>query len=161
MIILNDSEKDAIQDALTKRDLLDVVAELGLGEIEMTTRYADIVDTVIKDLDTNGVPEWGDCSKLLRKFLMTANITDSAGELIEAESPTEEVAELSSEEIEYPDCYGFADELDPACNKCKVMKTCLEIHEQTKPPCYGKEYLNTATECAECLENVKCEELSK
>jgi hypothetical protein len=162
MTILDDTEKDAIQEALTKKDLLDIVIELNMEEVEMATRYSQVVDLIVKDFDDNGVPEWGDCSKLLRKFLMTAKITDATGELIDKEAVEETDKEVASDsEIDYPDCYGFADLKDPACNRCKVVESCLVKHEQIKPPCYGKEYSSTAPECAICLECVKCEELSK
>jgi len=157
MIIIDEPTKETIQENFGKRDLLDVVGELGIANVEITTRYSEIVSTIVKDCNDNGVPEWGDCSKMLRKFLITAKITDKNGELIEA-STGEAGEEAEVGDIEYPDCYGLADERDPACGRCKVMKTCMEKHKEALPPCFGKDYSANAPECEVCIEKTKCEE---
>jgi hypothetical protein len=161
MINIDQDTRDVIQENLTKRDLLDIIEELSIGDIELTTRYSAIIDAILKDCDDNGVPEWEDCSKLLRRFLMTAEITDKDGELI-TEKSSEKVDETSvTQDIEtYPECFGLADRKDPACNRCKVLEICLVKHKESLPPCYGKEYSDKAEECAICIENTVCKGLT-
>jgi hypothetical protein len=161
MIKVDQDARDAIQEGLTKRDLLDIIEELQIADIELSTRYSVIVDTIIKDCDDNDVPEWGDCSKLLRKFLMLAEITDKNGELISEKSDEEVVEADEIQDVEnYPECFGLADIKDPACNRCKVVKLCLEKRKNSLPPCYGKKYSETAEECAICIENIVCKGLT-
>jgi len=160
MITIDEPTKEVIQENFGKRDLLDIVNELSIPDIELTVRYSEIVEAIVQDCNTNGVPEWEDCSKILRKFLITAKITDKVGELLEASTETvEEEPEVG--DIEYPDCYGLADERDPACGRCKVVKMCMEKHKESLPPCFGKEYSSAAPECGICIEQTKCEEQCK
>ena len=146
-----------IQNTLTKRDLLDVISELSIPEPDITMRYSQLVDLIVQDCDKNSVPLWEDCSKLLRRFLMTAKITDENGELLTTDS-VEIPAEESKESVEYPECFGLADQRDPACMRCKVFSECMEKHKNSLPPCYGKSYSDVAPECAICIERVSCKE---
>ena len=159
MIIIDEPTKEVIQENFGKRDLLDIVNELSIPDVEISIRYSKIVEAIVQDCNTNGVPEWGDCSKMLRKFLMTAKITNKDGELIEASADGSE--EVEAGDIEYPDCYGLADERDPACGRCKVMKTCMKKHMESLPPCFGKDYSDIAPECEICIEQNKCKEHNK
>lgn len=161
MIKVDQDVRDNIQEKLTKRDILDIIEELGIDSVELSTRYSEIVDAIIKDCDENGVPEWGDCSKLLRTFLMVAEITDKEGELLTEESSVKIEEETEVQDVgSYPECFGLADVKDPACNRCVVMKLCLDKHKHSLPPCYGKEYSELADECAICIENSTCKGLT-
>lgn len=146
-----------IQNELTKQDIFTVISELGITEPDLTTRYSQLVDIVVKDCNDNGVPEWGDCSKLLRKFLITAKITDINGELITAET-LEASPEESKTDVEYPECFGLADDKDPACLRCKVLEECKKSRLESLPPCFGKSYSETAPECRICMEKNLCKE---
>lgn len=162
MITIDEDTREIIQEKLTKKNLLEIAETLSIDDVELQTRYSEILDKIVEDCNENGVPDWEDCSKLLRQFLITAGITDSDGELITEES--KEAAEKTSEDSQdvgtYPECFGLADLRDPACNRCKVLELCMQRHQESLPPCYGKEYSDGAPECALCIENTKCKELS-
>lgn len=159
MIIIESAAREELQESLTKRDLLEVVEELGIADIEISERYTNIVDAIISDCDENGVPEWGDCSKLLRRFLIISKITDKDGELITVESSTKSAEGSPDVETEYPECFGLSDIRDPACGGCKVYSICEQKHKESLPPCYGKSYSDTAQECELCIEKDSCKEI--
>ena len=157
MIIIDKESREELQESLSKRDLLEISELLGI-DVDISERYSKIVDIIVEDCDNNGVPEWEDCTKLLRKFLIILKITDVNGEVI-AKSEESPVKEEQVTELEYPECYGLADAKDPACIRCKVVEECLIKHKNSLPPCYGKSYSDTAEECALCIERISCKEI--
>lgn len=159
MTIIEPDAKEAIQESLSKRDLLEIIDTLGIPDVEISERYSALLDKIVEDCDKNGVPEWEDCPKLLRNFLILAKITDKSGALISnSENPSKESAEVA-EEVDYPECYGLADLRDPACERCKLAKECHEKHKNSMPVCFGKSYSDGAPECELCIEKLSCKEI--
>lgn len=157
MIKIDQDTITNINSVLTKQDIFSIISDLGIPEPELSTRYAQLVEIIVKDCDDNGVPEWGDCSKLLRRFLITAKITDSDGELVTPVS-LEASTDDSKEPVEYPECFGLADEEDPACLRCKLLEECKKSRSESLPPCFGKGYSGDAPECKLCMEQTSCKE---
>lgn len=57
-----------------------------------------------------------------------------------------------------PDCYGFRDDLDPSCKRCKVREECLEHQAETRPDCFSKMYDESSAECSVCLDASQCQD---
>jgi hypothetical protein len=144
-----------IYSVISKKEVLTVARELGL-EVESSDRTQVVIELILDDLNENGVPENDDMSEEMKKFLITAKIIDKDGELISEEQTKEEDAKEEEEEEKLPECFGMADEYDPACKKCKVLQKCKKQREDNTPPCFGKLFEQGANECSICIENVRC-----
>jgi hypothetical protein len=112
-------------------------------------------------LDTNGIPEdLTLTSDLLFEFLVTAEIITESGDLVEhnkevvKEEPVPEAA-APTPDVK-PECYGYEDDRDPACNKCKLQVECRQVRIANRPDCFGKLYETVAPECAVCIEAPFC-----
>jgi len=151
---IDQESREALQENLTKQGLLEIINVLDIPDVDISERYSKLVDIILADFEENGVPEWGDCPALLRKFLITAKITTEAGDLIEHTDAQSE--ESPAAEVSYPECFGLGDENDPACLGCKVLEVCLLKHKESYPPCYGSQYSDDAEECGICVERTAC-----
>jgi len=60
------------------------------------------------------------------------------------------------EERTMPDCYGFRDDKDPSCKRCKVKEECLARQAETRPTCFGTMYSADSEECARCIDASQC-----
>lgn len=150
----------------SKPQLVLVCKELGV-EISVTDPSKSISDKLLDDMLENGVPENDQCSPLLIKMLKSAGIMNEKGELVEVvdeevaeEIPTQEVESMLEESVteSVPDCYGFEDDRDPACQQCKYKEKCKVQRVNNRPPCYGKLYDETSDECKICIEASECKE---
>lgn len=63
---------------------------------------------------------------------------------------------VDGKEVPKPQCYGFAEERDPACKRCRVMEYCKKERLASRPACFGKLFSATDENCADCLEAASC-----
>ena len=150
----------------SKTELVDAAKSLDLDINPQNMSNRQISKKILEDLNTNGVPEVEDCSEILLELLYVAKYVDENGELLEeVDREPEETEPIVEEAIEVegivePICFSFADERDPACNRCKVKAACLEARVANRPPCYGLHYDGNSIECQGCMEAVNCKPLS-
>lgn len=160
-----------IQTQFTKDELLQVARELGIV-VDISVMYRNILNTVINDLEENGIPEPDDCSELMLEFLYVLDYIDEEGEpILEVyveEEEWEDGEEEESVDEEYDieqikkevHCFSYADSLDPSCNRCKVFDLCMKAREELRPDCFGT-YSDTDPDCAACLEMSLCKQITK
>jgi hypothetical protein len=148
-----------------KTELVEAAKGLDLTIDPQQMSNRQISKAIIEDLDANGVPEVEDCSDMLLEILHVAEYIDEHGELLEEvdeeSEETEPIVETQVEVLEeVPVCYSFADERDPACNKCRVKAECLQARIINRPPCFGKFFDENSIECQGCMEAANCQPLS-
>lgn len=141
-----------------KTELLDIAEQLQLATTNDTTSKV-LVQKIIKDIEANGVPEIVDCSELMLEFLVAAEVCDVDGNLLDGDS--EGVAsKIDSTEViqeeSLPECYGFEDDRDPACNRCRVQESCKALRIQNRPPCFGRLFDKNDESCKVCIEAPFC-----
>jgi len=146
-----------------KDELLDICEELQLPKFSMKDTSKTLVSMIEADFDENGIPPDDDCSDLLYNFIRDGGWADEE-ESDEVEEPEVEeevkpVPEQPVEEVEMPDCFGWADERDKSCKICKVFDLCMTeriaIREQ-ELPCFGLLYAVNDEQCMNCLEAGPC-----
>ena len=147
---------DEVAKQFTKKELHAIAGELAV-EVQLGTNSKALVDAIIKSLDTDGVPEFDDCSDTLAEFLLAAEYIDEEGNLLEEETD-EDVIE---EEAVKPECFGYQDDRDPACERCKVLSACKKEKARTRPECFGVRYKVNDPECQICLEYGECKGAKK
>ena len=143
-------DKDVLSQ-FNKTELLNIAVELDLDTMP-ANRVEVMLEAIKEDLDENGIPEVDDCTDDMFEFLYVAEYIDKDGDIIEDDDTEEE----SDEDIKLPACFGFADERDPACNQCKVYKTCVTERKAQRPKCYGKMFDKNAEECKYCIDAPAC-----
>lgn len=138
-----------------KSNLINVAEELGI-EVGSSVRAVKLVEIIEDDLYTNGVPE--DMSEVLEDLAFVLGFIDEDGNLIDDEDDEEE--EEVIEEGDLPGCWGYADDRDPACNKCKIYDMCMKERIALRPPCFGKMYDSHSPECECCIEALDCKQMN-
>lgn len=138
-----------------KDEILKVAGELGLL-FKIGDRSSVLMEMILKDIDENGVPDTGECSDLMFEFLVNAEIVDEDGKIIEEVVSGDKTEEPAMLEQEVPECYSYADERDPACNRCKLMIDCMKVRISNRPECFGRLFDRNAEECKVCLEAPFC-----
>lgn len=160
----NESIVKELYTQFSKTELVDAANQLDIRVNPKKMSNRQIAKKIIEDLDANGVPEADDCSELLLELLLSAEYIDEYGELVEevtvedVEEVPPKVEEATPEEL--PVCFSFADERDPACNRCKVKAECLVARVANRPSCFGKYYDEHDVECQGCMEAPNCKLLS-
>lgn len=162
---------DYIQDLMkqyTKEEVLGLCGELSLT-VSDNTKFSDVVQLLTEDLDREGIPESDDCSELMSDFLYVADYVDEDGNIVELDVIEEEeeedarepkiVPEAVKADEKLPECFGFHDERDPACRKCKVKITCETERVKTRPSCFGELYHKNNIQCKQCIERTFCKEV--
>lgn len=147
-----------------KSELQSLAEELEIDVSGETTTKV-LVKKIINDIVESGVPETEDCSTLMLEFLVAAEVCDEDGNLldeVQVEGDASIPEELPVTDEKMPDCYGFEDNRDPACNRCKAQIMCRELRMAQRPPCFGKLYEANDENCKACIEAPFCKlELSK
>lgn len=144
-----------------KAELLSIAESLGLDTTSETTSKV-LVKRIMQNLVDEGVPEIDQCDDLMYQFLVAAEMIDINGNLIEGETAeetdaiTEEPSESESENV--PPCYGFEDDRDPACGKCRVQIACRKLRIRQRPPCFGKLFEVNDENCKVCIEAPFCKQ---
>ncbi|MHA2086127.1 MAG: hypothetical protein ACXABD_20470 [Candidatus Thorarchaeota archaeon] len=127
-----------------------------------------LVDAIRIRLKKIGVPEDDPEDErkadLLDDFLYMDHWIDDDGNItVEQEVYPETVEEFlklyeekSGKKLSKPDCYGYADDEDPACKRCLLYIYCAEERIAALPPCYGVMYNSNDEECRACMEAYYC-----
>lgn len=66
------------------------------------------------------------------------------------------VKEEGNEVLRTPECFGYHDQIDPSCARCKVKSVCIEEQIQHLPPCYSAQHDENAPECVVCILESQC-----
>lgn len=137
-------------------------------KLDTTGTTRDLIARLYMDMYTNGLPANEDCSDSLYSFMVEARFIDEDGtelEIPELDMSEEEVNErkpagivetIDGDPSNAPRCYGYADNRDPACRRCKLLDTCTVKRISIRPPCFGKEFSTVAEECLVCIEAYNC-----
>ncbi|KKN62961.1 hypothetical protein LCGC14_0506710 [marine sediment metagenome] len=142
-----------------KNELQGIATELSLESFK-SMNVRNLVLTIANNLEDEGIPEVENCSDSLFEFLLNTNYIDEDGDVQELEISTgggveeEESTEILDEDI--PECFTYADNRDPACNRCKLYINCYEERISSRPRCFGREFSSQAEECQNCLEFADC-----
>lgn len=127
----------------TEDELSDIATALGIRFDEEVTD-ADVVDTILSDINTNGVPETDD--PIITSFLFEAGFIDENGELVGGQE----------DDVKLPQCFSLAELRDPSCRKCKVLQMCLQSRVSKRPSCFGVLWDATDPQCLACIEYGPC-----
>ncbi len=144
-----------------KSEIIKVANELDV-KAKVTQSAKIITNTILDNLNDEGVPE--ECSELMDEFLYVAGYIDDDGNLKEEDD--EQIEDVSTqvnevEEVDQkPDCFTFADERDPACKKCKLVRECVVARIDNRPACFGQFFDDTAEECKVCIEALLCSQVA-
>lgn len=158
---MDDLVKGLISD-FSKKEILAIAEELDL-EFGSRARSSEIVGSILEDMDENGIPVSDECSEVLTEFLIAAEYIDDDGNVIEGNGSDESLKEGGNDKkeeetpAEPPPCFGFADERDPACKRCKAYDVCMQERLETRPECFGRLFSKDAKECEICIEANSCE----
>lgn len=140
-----------------KPELLELCTELGI-EYQIQAMSRDIIKSILSDIDTNGIPEDPNdpeqCSELLFSFLAFIKYIDENGNVIE--EVVDEIPNVTQKveipvEVTLPPCWGFEDDADPSCKKCKLQDQCRIQRNNTRPECFGKLFSSAEEDCNACL----------
>lgn len=152
-----------------------IVSEFKVGELVLVAEALGlapvsawggrkVVDAIRIKLKKDGVPEDDpkDARKadLLDDFLYVDGWIDDDGNILKEGGGNPETVEefmtLHKIEKALPDCFGFADDGDPACKKCVLYLYCAEDRIANLPGCFGIMYSVNEVECDNCLEAPFC-----
>ncbi len=142
-----------------KSEILEIAKELEL-KAKVTQSAKVMTNMILENLNAEGVPE--KCSELLDEFLYVAEYIDDDGNLLEEEEEDEQIEDDSTQVeeaeviIQEPDCFTFADERDPACKRCKLVRECVVARIDNRPACFGQYFDDTSEECKVCIEAPLC-----
>ena len=147
-----------IYSELDKKQILKIAEDLEIPNISPSDRVAVVIETILSDVEINGIPMTEDMSEDMMKFFVLARMIDEDGNLLGEETGQEKVEQELPEKL--PDCFGMADPSDPACKHCRVLNKCIEERKKRKPQCFGKLYMQNADECQICIEQFECKKIS-
>ena len=144
-----------IQSEFTKEEIVELHEDF-IGEPAPNITKYNMIHSIIDNIDAEGVPVADDCTDLMLDFLYVAGFTDEEGNLLPEAKEGDEQDVLEDEQIQVPDCFGFADDKDPACKKCTIFKRCMSERVDSRPECYTQLFDDTSEECKACLEYAAC-----
>ena len=145
-----------------KSEIIKIAKELDLA-VKVSQSAKVITNAILADINKEGVPDI-DSSELMDEFLYVAGYIDDDGNLKEEDD--EQIEDVSTqvnevEEVDQkPDCFTFADERDPACKKCKLVRECVVARIDNRPACFGQFFDDTAEECKVCIEAPLCSQVA-
>ena len=143
-----------IQSEFSKEELAELYEDF-IGEPAPDITKYNMIHSIIDNIDAEGVPVADDCTDPMLDFLYVAGFTDEDGNLLpEAKEGVQD--DVADEQTQVPDCFGFADERDPACKKCTIFKECMRERVDVRPECFAQLFDDTSEECKACLEYGAC-----
>jgi hypothetical protein len=143
-----------------KSEVIKIARELEL-EVKVSQSAKTVTNMILDNIDELGVPDESS-SDLMNEFLYVAEYIDSDGEIIEEEEDDkiEDVVVQVIDPDQVPDCYTFADERDPACKRCKLVRECVLARIDNRPECFGQLFDERAEECKACIEAPLCSQVT-
>lgn len=165
-------------------DLIDHVAtQFGAAELTLvaehmglavTSRWTQkrLIEAINAIIDKNGIPEppptadleqLSQAQVLVEEYLYIAGYVDGKGNPIERKKtkmPLDEWMQLHNLS-KTPDCYKFADDRDPACQRCLLYIYCAEARLASLSPCFALLWDAHAPECSVCMDAAFCKEAVK
>lgn len=158
---------DNVADQFQAAELVLVAEQVGLAPI---SRWGprQLIEAVFAKLAKDGIPdpptgefeELGRGELLLEDFLYVAGYVDGKGNPVDRKIKKPALAEyMALHNIpKTPDCYTFADDRDPACQRCMLYLYCAEQRLSNLPPCFAVLWDDKAPECGVCIESAFCKE---
>lgn len=146
---------DYLSEEFSTGELVKVAEAIGLAP---TSRWGKrrLLDAIRARIANVGVPVPDD-NELLEEFLYVAEYIDSEGNIEDKKDKLDLDKFMEENDIdEVSECFGFADDKDPACRRCKLYVYCAEERIQNLPACYGRLYNPSKEECKNCLEAYYC-----
>lgn len=159
---------DHVATQFTAAELTLVAERLGLA---VTSRWSQkrLIEAIDVVISKNGIPEppatddldqLAQAEILVEEYLFIAGYVDDKGNPLERKSakiPLDEWMTLHNL-TKKPDCYSFADDRDPACQRCLLYIYCAESRLAKLPPCFALLWDNNAPECSVCMDVSFCKE---
>jgi hypothetical protein len=149
----------SVQSEFTKDEILELYDDfIGGPAPEGQTKY-ELIHSIIDDIEANGVPVEDDCTDMMLDFLYVTGYVDEDGNLLPEPKEGDEESSDGVSEMTHggvPDCYGFADDRDPACKKCTIFEGCMRERVDVRPECFAQLFDDTSEECSACLEYAAC-----
>ena len=148
------SNVDDVLSQFNKKEIIAVAKELG-ADVQPDDQKLELVKRLISIgiRLANSDDSTLELSETAVALLVTAEVIDEEGNPLIKE-------EDGSDDVELPDnlpqCWGYADEKDPACGKCLVFKPCTKLRIERRPQCFGQLFDKHAPECIACLEAPFC-----
>lgn len=141
-----------------KDTLLGMAEELGL-EVDVGRHVYKLVDDLIDDLETNGLPD-EEVSDALWDFMVASGFIDEDGNELYRESSGDDEGGDADDKDDVTEwkCFGMLDENDPACRRCKGRERCLEKRISVRPSCFGRMYDAENDDCADCVHWKYCQD---
>jgi hypothetical protein len=143
-------------------ELVLIAESMGLSPI---SRWGGrkLVDTINAHIARTGIPTAPTdpvIAQLLEEFLFVAEWTDKKGNPLARKSKSEPAKTLqqflTETKQKKPDCFGFADDKAPECDRCELYNWCADDRVQNLPSCYGLLFKFDEPECKGCLEAPFC-----
>lgn len=154
-------ELSKLHTLFSKDELVSISQEL---DIAITGNTRELVKRIYDDLMANGIVD-GDVSEELMSFMFEAGLIDEDGNTIEQvatggdqqpQRVSANIGLVEGDPQDAPPCYGAADDRDPGCRRCKLMKLCIDKRISIRPPCFGNSFLMSSEECMVCIEAYNC-----
>lgn len=159
---------DNVAKEFNSAELVLVAEQCGLAP---TSRWGQrqVIEAIIAKIDKDGIPdpphtdvveELGRGEVLLEEFLWLAGYVDDNGNPVErkaAKLPLTDYMTLHNISKK-PDCWSFADDRDPACQRCLLYIYCGEQRLANLPPCFAVLWDANEAECSVCIDAAFCKE---
>jgi hypothetical protein len=151
-------------------ELVLVAEQVGLAP---TSRWGArrLIDAINAKIDRDGIPEPPDLPSndindlerklvLVEEYLYIAGFVDGQGNPIERKPKKLPLDEFMQLHVipKTPDCYSFADDRDPACQRCMLYIYCAEKRLECLPPCFALLWDKNAAECSVCIDAPFCKD---
>ena len=149
-------------------ELVLIAEHVGLGP---TSRWTNrrLAETIMTKIDKDGIPEPPPTDNLnelqrgeilLEDFLYVAGYVDDKGNTLQRKKtklPLDEFMTLHNI-IKKPDCFTWADDRDPACQRCMLYIYCAEQRLANLPPCFAILWDGTDANCNVCMDAPFCKD---
>lgn len=148
--------KEEIARKFGKEVLLGICQELGMN-VDPATHVWEIAESIVDDLEGNGVPLDDAVSDDLFEFMIFTKFITEDGVLIEFgdEAPETKPEPEPDDELpdELPECYGWGDpEGDRNCARCPIQEPCVVERDKAilQMSCFGVLYDEDHPDCMNC-----------
>lgn len=163
---------DHIASEFTAAELVMVAERVGLAP---THRWGQrkLIDAINAKIMRDGLPEppqlpevedllegLDRATVLVEEYLYVAGFVDGEGKPIERRNtkvPLEDFMAAHSV-TQTPPCFAFADDKDPACQRCILYVYCVQKRLARLPPCFAILYEPSSPDCTVCMDAAFCKD---